>query len=42
MFGCLYTTDELGELWAVKIDLIEEGYTRVMELRDIDEGHDVL
>ena len=36
------TTDELGESWAVKIDLIEEGYLEVIELRGVDVGHDVL
>jgi len=34
------TTDELGESWAVKIDLIE-GYIQVTEVRDVDEGHEV-
>ncbi len=34
---CWYTTDELGELWAVKIDLIE-GYNKTIELRGVDVG----
>ena len=42
VFGCLHTIDELGESWAVKIDLIEEGYIRSIELRGVDEGHKVL
>jgi len=36
------TTDELGESWAVKIDLIEKGYIQVIELRGVDGGHEVL
>ena len=36
------TTDELGESWAVKIDLIEEGYLEVTELGGIDVGYEVL
>jgi len=36
------TTDELGESWAVKIDLIEEGYFQVIEMGGVDEGHKVL
>src|SRR6266403_1186140 len=39
---CWCTTDELGESWAVKIDLIEEGYLEGTELRGIDAGHEVL
>ena len=39
---CSYAVDELGEAWAVKIDLLEEGYNQVTELRGIDEGHEVL
>jgi len=38
----LCTTDELGESWAIKVDLIEEGYTEVIELGGIDVGHEVL
>jgi len=36
------TTDELGESWAVKIDLIEEGGTEVIEFGGVDVGHEVL
>jgi hypothetical protein len=39
-FGC--TIDELSESWAVKIDLIEESYMKVIELGGVDEGHEVL
>jgi hypothetical protein len=39
-FGC--TIDELGEPWAVKIDLIEESYTKEIELGGVDKGHEVL
>jgi len=36
------TTDELGESRAVKIDLIEKGYMQAIELRGVDEGHEIL
>ncbi len=36
------TTEELGKLWMVKINLIEKGYWWVTELRGIDVGHKVL
>jgi len=39
---CWCTTDELGESWAIKIDLIEESYPEAIELRGIDVGHEVL
>ena len=34
--------NELGELWEVEIDLIEESYIQGTELRCVDEGHEVL
>ena len=36
------TVNELGESWAVKIDLIEEIRINVIELRGVDEGDEVL
>jgi hypothetical protein len=36
------TIDELGESWAVKIDLIEENYIHFVELRGVDAGHESL
>src|SRR6266849_1388775 len=39
-FWCMI--DELGESWAVIIDLIEEGYIHVVELRGVDVGHKFL
>ena len=36
------TVNELGELWAVKIDLIEENRLHGIELRGVDEGQEVL
>ena len=39
---CWCTIDELGESWAVEIDLIEERYIRVDESRGVDTGHEVL
>src|SRR6266403_6330133 len=39
---CWCTADEVGESWAIKINLIEEGYTEVIELGGIDVGHEVL
>jgi hypothetical protein len=39
-FGC--TVDELGQASGVKIDLIEEIYLHIFELRGVDEGHDIL
>ena len=39
-FWC--TIDELGELWAVKIDLIEENYIQIIELRGVDGGQEIL
>ena len=39
-FGC--TIDELGESWGIKIDLIEESYLHVVELRGVDAGHEDL
>jgi hypothetical protein len=39
-FWC--TINELGESWAVKIDLIEESYIHVVELRGVDAGHEFL
>jgi len=36
------TADELDESWGVKIDLIEKGYIQEIQLRDVDEGHEVL
>ena len=39
---CWWTINELGELWEVKIDLIEESYTQGIEFWGIDEGHEVL
>ena len=39
---CWCTINELGESWEVKIDLIEESYFQVIELRGVDEGHEVL
>ena len=37
---CWCTVNELGESWAVKIDLIKERYIRVPELGDVDTGHE--
>ena len=39
-FGC--TIDELGEPWGVKIYLIEESYSYLVEFIGVDAGHDVL
>jgi len=39
-FWC--TTDEFGESWSVKIDLIEEIYCQIIELRGVDAGHEIL
>jgi hypothetical protein len=39
---CWCTINELGESWEVKIDLIEESYIQGIELRGVDEGHEVL
>ena len=39
-FWC--TIDELGDLWEVKIDLIEENYIQALESRCVDEDHKVL
>ena len=36
------STDELGELWCVEYDLIEEGHTHFVELKGIDTGQDHL
>ena len=36
------TVNELGESWAVKIDLIEERRIQGIELRGVDEGDEVL
>jgi hypothetical protein len=39
---CWWATDEFGELWCVKYDIIEEGYSQGVELRGINEGHNDL
>ena len=39
-FWC--TTYELGESWVVKIDLIEERYICVAELRGVDASHEFI
>ncbi len=39
-FWC--TIDELGESWVVKIDLIEENYIQMIELRGVEAGHEIL
>ena len=39
---CWCTINELGESCEVKIDLIEESYIQGIELRGVDEGHEVL
>ena len=39
---CWCTINELGELWGVKIDLIEESYVHWVELRSVDAGYKVL
>jgi hypothetical protein len=36
------TTDELGELWSVEGELIEEGYRQGLESWGIDLGKEVL
>ncbi len=38
---CRCMADELGKLLAIKIDLMEEGYIEVMDLRGINVGHEV-
>ena len=45
LIGCLEcwcTLDELGELWIVEIDLVEENYIKVFEFGDVDASHEVL
>ena len=37
-----YSTDELGKLGGVEIDLIEENYVQLAESRGIDAGHKVI
>jgi len=37
-----YATDELGELWSVEYELMEEGYGQLTELRGINSGHEIL
>jgi len=39
---CWCTTHELGESWVVKIDLIEENYIQMIELRGVEAGHEIL
>jgi len=39
---CWCTINELGESWAIKVDLIEERYIGVAELRGVDTGHEFL
>ena len=39
---CWCTFDELGELWVVEIDLIEEKYRKVFKFGDVDASHEVL
>ena len=39
---CWCRIDELGESWAVKVDLIEERYIHVAELRRVDTGDEFL
>ena len=39
---CWRTINELGESWAVKIDLIEELYIHVAEMRGVDMGDEFL
>ncbi len=39
---CWCTIDELGESRGVKIDLIEESYVQIIELRDVDAGYEIL
>jgi hypothetical protein len=36
------TIDESSKSWRVKIDLIEERYLHVVELRGVDDGYEVL
>ena len=36
------TTNELGKLWAVEINLIEENYLYLGNLRGVDAGHKFL
>ena len=38
---CSCTTDESGESWAVKVDLMEKGYKQGVELGGVDEGNEV-
>jgi hypothetical protein len=37
---CWCTINELSELWAVKINLIEEIYIQVSEFRGVDASHE--
>ncbi len=39
---CWCTIDEFGESWGVKIDLIEEIYFQMIELRGVEAGHEIL
>ena len=39
---CWCTSNELGESWGVKINLIEESYFKCFELGGVDEGYKVL
>jgi hypothetical protein len=36
------TTDELDEMWSVKVEDLEEDYRKVIELRDVDAGRDLI
>jgi hypothetical protein len=36
------TTDELGEMWSVNKEQLEEDYREVIESRDIDAGHEFI
>ena len=35
-------TDELGEFWGVEVDIIEERYLHLVDLRGIDSGQKFL
>ena len=39
---CWCTFDELGKLWSVKVNLIEESYTKIIELGGVNAGHEIL